>query len=238
MYIHPSVESIYASVTREMGIDISRSKIETVLTQIWEAHAPMNNMRDDFRASDQYDREKWKKFLRHLKKNLDVLEDVQFERWFENIYQRFGSANTFKLYDETVEVLEKLKEEGYQLGIVSNWDSRLLDICREKGLTDYMEFVLPSAIAGFRKPSRKIFDQALSDIEASPEEVVHIGDRFEDDCVGALKVGVNPIYLERGTKENTEKIANEFDVEENVKTISDLRSIYEVLGISEESTNA
>ena len=48
------------------------------------------------------------------------------------------------------------------------------------------------------KPHREIFDEALSISGRLPGEVVHTGDSYDTDVVGARGVGIRPVLLLRG----------------------------------------
>ena len=48
------------------------------------------------------------------------------------------------------------------------------------------------------KPHREIFDEALRFSGCAPGEVVHIGDSYDTDVVGALGAGIRPVLLLRG----------------------------------------
>lgn len=161
----------------------------------------------------------WRTFLRRLYEDLDELQELSFEQWFQNIFERFGRHETFRLYPETKETLQALEERGYILGVVSNWDSRLLNICSGLGLDEHMEFILPSAVAGFRKPSSNIFHQALEKVDVEPDSALHIGDKQLDDYEGAQKVGLTPVLLDRDERNEEEKIT----------TISSLTQLHNLL---------
>lgn len=48
------------------------------------------------------------------------------------------------------------------------------------------------------KPHREIFDEALRVSGYVPDEVVHIGDSYDTDVVGARGAGIRPVLLLRG----------------------------------------
>ena len=48
------------------------------------------------------------------------------------------------------------------------------------------------------KPRREIFDEALRFSGHTPDEVVHIGDSYDTDVVGARGAGIRPVLLLRG----------------------------------------
>ncbi len=214
LYIHPSVGNVYADVTREMGVELSNERIESRLREIWEEYAPTNAVREgDYRASDERDRKMWKEFLRRLYDDIDQLQDLNFDDWFQQVFNRFGKPKTFELYEETLETLATLRKDGYHVGVVSNWDSRLISICEGLGVDEHVDFILPSAVAGYRKPSSKIFEQALEKAEVQPDEAMHIGDKELDDYRGARSVGLTPVLLDRNNqqREQNQNIISSLD---------------------------
>ena len=48
------------------------------------------------------------------------------------------------------------------------------------------------------KPHRELFEEALQLSGRAPEEVVHIGDSYDTDVVGARTAGIRPVLLLRG----------------------------------------
>ncbi len=198
LYIHPSVGEVYAEVTREMGVGLTDERIASHLQEIWADYAPTNTVREgDYRASDERDREMWKTFLRRLYEDLEPLQEVGFDEWFDRVFARFGEPKTFRLYEETLETLSELDERGFRLGVVSNWDSRLLSICEGLGVDKHVDFILPSAIAGYRKPSEHIFEQALQTAGVSADQAMHVGDKELDDYRGSSSAGLKPVLLDR-----------------------------------------
>lgn len=75
----------------------------------------------------------------------------------------------------------RLKESGFKLCCVSNFDTRLPDILYDLGIGVYFDAFVVSGEVGYEKPSRGIFDAALEKCGARPEEVVHIGDDRRND---------------------------------------------------------
>lgn len=51
---------------------------------------------------------------------------------------------------------------------------------------------------GFRKPRPEIFRCALSLLGVVAAEVLHVGDRVDADVLGALAVGMTPVWVSRG----------------------------------------
>jgi putative hydrolase of the HAD superfamily len=103
----------------------------------------------------------------------------------------------FRLFPEVQEVLSTLRAAGLRLAVVSNWEPRLHLLCRGHGLEPYLEFVLTSEQEGFAKPGPRLFRRALELADTPPSQVVHVGDSYEHDVVGATNVGISAILLDR-----------------------------------------
>ena len=120
-----------------------------------------------------------------------------FDDFFEEIYQAFADKDPWVLYPDTISVLRRLKEAGYELGIISNFDTRLFPILRALGLHTLFDSVTISSLAGFAKPASGIFSYALAQHAVGPEEAVHVGDSLRDDVQGALNAKLQGVLLDR-----------------------------------------
>lgn len=52
------------------------------------------------------------------------------------------------------------------------------------------------------KPHRELFEKALEISGLNADEVIHIGDSFGSDVIGARAAGIRPILLQRGQKQS------------------------------------
>jgi HAD superfamily hydrolase (TIGR01509 family) len=95
----------------------------------------------------------------------------------------------------TLETLAQLKDRGYTLGVVSNADGRVENFLQHVGITRYLDFVVDSGIVGVEKPNPRIFEIALERGNVSKDEVVHVGDVYEVDVLGARAAGIEPIMI-------------------------------------------
>ena len=109
------------------------------------------------------------------------------------------AANSATLYDDVVPTLQRFRDEGFKLAIVSNWDTPLDPLTERLGIADYFDAIVASHDARVRseKPDPHIFNYALAAVGVSAEEAVHVGDTYEADIVGARNVGIRPILLDR-----------------------------------------
>ena len=114
--------------------------------------------------------------------------------------QQVRDSIRYRPFPDVLPTLRSLCEWGKTLAVVSNWDLALPTLLAELGLAEFFAFILPSAEAGVEKPDGRIFRLALQRLGLRPQEVVHIGDNYEADVVGARAVGITPILLDRKGK--------------------------------------
>ena len=104
----------------------------------------------------------------------------------------------FIAFEETVGVLERLKTQGYKIGVISNLRRDMYQLCADLRMAPYLDFCLTSAEAGVEKPDPAIFVAALARAGVSPAEAVHVGDQPRSDLVGARGAGLHAVLLDRG----------------------------------------
>lgn len=110
----------------------------------------------------------------------------------------FGpGSEVFRVYDDVAPTLDALRERGYRLGVVSNWDLSLHRVLAMFGLTSYFDTVTASLEEGVEKPDRQIFDLTLRRLRAEPAETLHIGDNPVDDLQGAREAGLKALLIDR-----------------------------------------
>jgi len=105
----------------------------------------------------------------------------------------------FKAYDDAEQTLENLKRMGYSLIIISNVSSRRnLETYMEKaGLNGYFDALFASGSMGVEKPNPQIFYRAAKEMNVLCQAMVHIGDSYEIDYLGAENAGMMGILIDR-----------------------------------------
>ena len=101
--------------------------------------------------------------------------------------------------------LDELGRE-YRLALVSNFDHHptALEILKRDGIHSHFHEVVISDAHGYRKPHQRIFTDTLQNLNLSADEVLFVGDSWDDDVVGAQEAGidiawVNPKLKPHGT---------------------------------------
>lgn len=158
---------------------------------------------------------RWQKFLDQSgrQKGIDTMEVADY--YLKNYYL------SERVVPGSIELLETLRKE-YSIGIISN---NLLDEQLSKmkrlGISDYIDTFAISEEVGAAKPDRRIFDAALSRSKVSAGEAVYIGDSWENDVIGALNVGIRPIWFNRNAIASPDSRIQEITSLEPIESVID-----------------
>jgi putative hydrolase of the HAD superfamily len=109
-------------------------------------------------------------------------------------YEPLGKIATVET--NIIETLDKLKNSGLKLGIISNTfvhGSSLDKHLMQLGMLEYFPIRLYSYNYSFRKPDRRIFETAVDMAGEEPEKTMFVGDRLDNDIKGALRARMLPV---------------------------------------------
>ncbi|TVT42741.1 HAD family hydrolase [Hymenobacter setariae] len=94
-------------------------------------------------------------------------------------------------------LLKALKPE-YKIGVVTN--NRLAEQqekLRHLGMSALVDALVTSEEVGVLKPDARIYQVALARLGSEAAQTVMVGDNWTADVVGALAVGIRPVWLNR-----------------------------------------
>lgn len=195
LYPHPSVGEVYSRVAAEHGVVACQKQLNETFREVW-------NQKDGLAMAaltdEKSEKNWWREIVKETFKPFKAFRDFEF--FFNDLYDQFASPKTWKLFDETQTVLDYFKSRGYIVGMISNWDHRLLSLCDAFDLKKYFDFMLISAIYGKAKPHPDIFAEAVRLAGVHPSECLHVGDSLEDDVQGAMSAGVRPVWIDRQSR--------------------------------------
>lgn len=125
-----------------------------------------------------------------------------------------------KLYEDVAQILNYLKNRQILIGIISNCSDA--EFAREEleylGIDGYIDLLITSAEYGRRKPSIKLFEDLLESLPVRNDEIIMVGDDYENDVEPWGRLNVEAYLLDRG-KSNSYK-----------RSISSLLELEKIIG--------
>jgi putative hydrolase of the HAD superfamily len=146
-------------------------------------------------ALRQMERDWWRRVVADTFAEFGEFRD--FDGYFDALFDFLGDPANWKADLEAAPLLASLKERGYTLGVISNFDYRVYGILDGLGLGSYFDSVTISSEAGFAKPAPEIFHRALGHHSVAPAEALHVGDSEQMDIAGAEGAGIAAVLLDR-----------------------------------------
>ena len=129
-------------------------------------------------------------------------------------------------FEDALDTLESLKEQGYKLGIIANQSAGTAQRLENWGLLKYFDVVAASAELGVSKPNKLIFEKAIELAGVPAYNAVMVGDRLDNDIIPAKAMGMKTVWIRKGLSiyQNIEFGKNIADWV--VDTLSDLKAIF------------
>lgn len=152
--------------------------------------------------------------------NMEELRLLAFERTLEslgrpdrdlaarlnNLYLKHRFED-IELYPDVIPALDLLAPH-FKLGLLSNGNS---DPGR-CGLEGRFAFVVFSQDVRVRKPDRRIFEIAAREAGCPLDELLHVGDSYENDVLGAHGAGAKTVWMNREGMESNAGIRADAEI--------------------------
>ncbi len=97
------------------------------------------------------------------------------------------------LHPDAPRLIDELRGRGIRVGYVSNTldpPDLLLEVMAAEQMTQRADAVILSTAVGWRKPSPRIYQAALTAAGVPPERTLFVGDRVLEDVVGPAREGM------------------------------------------------
>ena len=138
-----------------------------------------------------------KEFFEYLKRYMD--DNITLEE-FKNKY-----VNNNKFFNDTIEIIKKLKNLGYKVYLLSN----LKEIDYEKFIKHFDVSIFDELFLSFKlgmlKPNDDIYQYVINKLNTNPENIYFFDDNKEN-VEGAIKNGINAYQV---TGETVKKVVEE-----------------------------
>lgn len=118
-----------------------------------------------------------------------------------DIYLKLFEDN-WTVFDDVYDVVEKLYNMGYKLGVISNGDlSQQTDKLKRTGIYKFFEIITTSSEYEYSKPNPKLYETIIERFSIDKDEMLMVGDQVEKDVEPCLSIGIDAIWLNRKGKE-------------------------------------
>jgi putative hydrolase of the HAD superfamily len=220
----------------DLGYTLLYLKIDKPMKKLLKASGyefPLEKIRKTFHLCDKHFMRKYPGVLgkgrsnymvRYLETFIRILEiSVDKEDFTREWLEQFAPPiEMWAPFPCVGHVLQTLVNADFRLGLITNWDSSARPILEKHKLAGYFDTIVISSEVGMEKPSREIFSHALRLAGAKAEESVYIGDNYYDDTIGARRVGMDSVIINRFGRLGVEEI-------DDVPFVPDIRHLLQAV---------
>ena len=193
-----SVGELYSNLARTVDVNTDPHAVNRAFYQSFAASERLAFPGADRAAIPELEFRWWKDIVSETFERVGALNKFEdFDTFYTGLYGYFETAAPWKVYDDTLSSLNRWRSMGIELGVISNFDSRLHRVLSVLGLAPYFQSVTISTEVGVAKPAAEIFQAALAKHHCEAHEAWHVGDSEAEDYAGARAAGIRAVLLAR-----------------------------------------
>jgi len=196
--VRGNVGQVYQKLANNFGVTVNSEELNIAFSKSFADSTPMTFPGKKASQIPQLEFEWWQSVSSKAFQIAGVYHQFSdFPHFFAELYAHFATAEPWFVYPDVLPALNRWQQQGIELAVVSNFDSRLYGVLKALNLAEYFTSVTISTEVGAAKPDSKIFTTALQKHNSIAANVVHIGDSFKADYCGAINAGLKAIWLNR-----------------------------------------
>ena len=132
--------------------------------------------------------------IKHICRELSVCPDDKQIEHATSI--RLGmTTDMISVRPDAVQVLSKLKSEGYKTGLISDCSHEMPAVWERLPLAPLIDITTFSCVVGITKPNPRIYLLATEQLGVRLEDCLYVGDGSSQELAGAAQLGMTPVLI-------------------------------------------
>lgn len=200
--VRDGVGTVYAAIAEKNGVHVSPELVEQSFRDAFKSTKPPIFPGVDSFEIPEKEFQWWAKVAKETFTRAGVIDQFEdFMGFFTQLYAHFATPDPWFIFEDVMPSIKAWHTQGIEMGLISNFDSRLFAIIEMLDLKQYFSSITISSITGAAKPDSKMFFAALDKHDCLPTQAWHIGDNKVEDYDGAVKIGMKAFLLERSPEQ-------------------------------------
>jgi len=201
IHSQPTLAERYIQALGQRDIAATIEEVQAALKSAGALMLEASKADPDIWAADDKVQKHWQDY--YINAFRDVGAGAASEACAQELYDLYNRPGAWTLFPDVLPALQKLHEQGYTIGVISDWATSLpANILLPLGVGPYIDFMVVSATMREAKPSSGLYREALARAGAHPHEAVHVGDSYVNDILGARAAGIAGVLLDRDRLHN------------------------------------
>ena len=199
--VRGSVGEVYGREASRHGFEGARDRAGTTLLDRTfksafrkvQAASPLAE-----RSGETAQKEWWKEVVRETFRDLGPFP--RFDGFFESVHDLFATDAAWELEPGCRRVLDRLKLQERNLGIISNFDSRIDSVLKSLEIRQFFDLVSVSSESPHAKPQEAMFRMVIRQAGTVPDRCLHVGDHPGEDYDAGRAAGLHALLYDPGRR--------------------------------------
>jgi putative hydrolase of the HAD superfamily len=183
----PDVIDVYFAAGRRFGADLDLDEIRRRFLRAFARHDNGGS------TSESYERQRWREIVQEVFAELPDAGGALFDQ----LWRHFADAKHWTVYQDVERVWEAIGSSGRTIGIASNFDERLHDVCRDLEPLRQANHIFCSSQIAYSKPHPEFFARVQAALGFDAHEILLVGDDWQADFRGARNAGWQALLIDR-----------------------------------------
>jgi len=182
---------VFHKILNSLGYEFEVARVKKALD---DARVWWNS--EKARTGEVWTESSWVKMLQKMASNLAIQNTASIAK---QLREHWLLEVDIRAYDDAVPTLNELKSAGFKLIVISNVSSsqNLKTYLRKAGIPNCFDAIIASGDVGYEKPNPEIFRKALRILNIPASYVLHVGDKYEEDYLGASNTCLKSLLIDR-----------------------------------------
>ena len=221
---YPAVHHAYCEVAKSFGFVLDPLEIKQRFPNAMNHYFPLSWESQTTRTNQDQQWTTWRGLVS------EVLQEIpadKIEPVFVALWDHFRQPQHWLVYPDVASTLLSLKQRGYIMCAVSNFDQRLYDIAKDSPDLSCIDHWFASVDVGYQKPCVEFFRTVEERLGAASHQFLMVGDSLEADYRGAQNAGWHARWLQRNADQQA--AANTASQQSTSLPTETIRSLHELL---------
>ena len=190
----PSFHELFAQVMLSRGYPVDPGEVSAAWPVAHRRFAEAAGNGEGWSTSPERSKRFW---LSVYEAFLDELGIADGDGCAVGLYEAFSDRRNYRLFPDVMPSLKELSSLGYEMGVVSNFETWLDPLLDDLGAAELLPVRAISGIEGIEKPDPELFRLAVERIGVPASGCVYVGDSVDFDVEPARSIGMFPVLLDR-----------------------------------------
>ncbi|MGQ0679716.1 MAG: HAD family hydrolase [Actinomycetota bacterium] len=194
---HPSFHELFSLVLSNRGHLVAPEQVERALFNMAPSFSEVMDRLavSGWSVTPEASRQFWGQLYGAALHRLEVADprgDITHA-----LFAKFTEYGSYRLFPDALPALEAVKEAGYFVGLISNFEEWLEGMLIEMEVASLFDLMVISGKEGIEKPDPAIFELALDRSGFDAANAIYVGDHPRIDVQGARAVGMSAVLIDR-----------------------------------------